>query len=383
MTGHIFIEGEIGTEVNTKSVRDSIALYPEADEFIVHINSVGGDVYEGYNIGQILKNLGKKTTAQIGAMCASIASFAACCCDVVIMAPQGDFMIHLPTGTLSGTADDLRRGAAQLDRIKSELIDRYMTKVARKGVTRDQLSEMIDKETSMSPLEAAKFGFIDSVQEKMKAVAKFDLTKFNMNDIKNTEEVKGFFSELGKKIDNLAAKFTKVVNSVAVTLADGSTIQSDAADINAIAGSMLTDEAGSPLKAGTYETIDGLALVVDDTGKCVSADPIVADKNSELEKLKQENAALKEQLAKSTQTANEQAKAVEAVAKEVAEFKNTSTELKKIKAEFEKLKNETFGDTAVSTDAPDKTKINTNQIDPMVDAMAKSLGVAYTSSRKF
>ena len=150
MTGHIFIEGEIGVQVTAKTVRDDLSNYPQAQEFVVHFNSPGGDVYEGYQIGSIIKNIGKPTTALIGGMCASIATYDALCCDHVVMNPHGDFMIHLPTGTLSGTAEDLRKGAEQLDRIKSELIDRYMTKVAKKGVTRDQLSAMIDKETRIS-----------------------------------------------------------------------------------------------------------------------------------------------------------------------------------------------------------------------------------------
>ena len=98
MTGHIFIEGEVGSEVTIKSVRGDIALYPQATEFIVHINSVGGDVYDGYAIGNIIKSLGKPTTASIGALCASISTYIACCCDQVLMGPAGDFMIHLPTG---------------------------------------------------------------------------------------------------------------------------------------------------------------------------------------------------------------------------------------------------------------------------------------------
>ena len=47
----------------------------EITEFIVHINSVGGDVYDGYAIGNIIKSLGKPTTASIGALCASISTY--------------------------------------------------------------------------------------------------------------------------------------------------------------------------------------------------------------------------------------------------------------------------------------------------------------------
>jgi len=226
MTGHIFIEGEIGTDVTVKTVRADIANYPQATDWMVHINSGGGDVYEGYQIGTILKNL-KKTTAHIGSMCASIATYDALSCDHVVMNPHGDFMIHLPTGTISGTAEDLRKGAMQLDRIKSELISQYAPKVARKGVTSEQLSTMMDKETSMSPAEALAMGFIDEVQDKLKAVAKIN-PNFKMENTVTREEVEGLFTKMGEKIDKFFARFK---NSVQIALADGSMATSDAPNL--------------------------------------------------------------------------------------------------------------------------------------------------------
>lgn len=389
MTGHIFIEGEIDKagEVNVKSVRNDIALYPQAKEFEVHVNSGGGDVYEGQAIGRIidteLRSKGIKTVAKIGALCASIATDIAESCDWVEMGPRGDFMIHLPTGNLNGNAEDLRKGAAQLDRITSELINKYFPRVSRKGVTKDQLAKMITEETSMSPQQAFDYGFIDEITQPMKAVAKFDTKKFNMTDDKLNEETKGIFANFGKKLDEIISKVKNITfKNLAITLADGSTINTDATDVNAIVGSMVTDEQGQPLQPGTYETADGLALVVSEGGKVDSAEPITADKSNELEKLKQENAALKEQLAQKDQAVAQQKVAVETIAKQVAEFKNSADELKALKDQFEKLKNETFGDPNPAIDAPDKGG-SKQKSDPMIDQMAASLGQAYITSRNF
>jgi ATP-dependent Clp protease protease subunit len=368
MTGHIFIEGEIGVQVTAKTVRADIDNYPQAEEYIVHFHSPGGDVYEGYQIGSILRNLGSPTTALIGGMCASIATYAAVCCDRVIMSPQGDFMIHLPTGTLSGTAEDLRKGAEQLDRIKSELIDRYMTKVAKAGVTRETLSAMMDEETSMSPGEALAMGFVDEVREKLKAVAKWDLNKFNMTK----DEVKGGFEAIGSKIDAIMARlFPK--NMVEVTLADGSKVISSAETVEEIVGSTLTDEAGQPIPAGQVETAEGIVLVVGESGVVQSATPKTEDKEDPLKKLEEENNALKQQLAEALKATETQA---QATAKAFSEFKN---EVKDLKASLEKIKNETFGDAEVPTDAPDKTV--EKEVDPLLDAMARTMGQAYLTSR--
>lgn len=368
MTGHIFIEGEIGSEVNVKSVRSDIANYPQATEWMVHINSGGGDVYEGYQIGTILKNL-KKTTAHIGSMCASIATYAALSCEHVIMNPHGDFMIHLPTGTISGTAEDLRKGAMQLDRIKSELISQYAPKVARKGVTSNQLSVMIDNETSMSPDEALAKGFIDEVRDKLKAVAKFT-TKFkDMDNTVTREEVEGLFTKMGEKIDKFFARFK---NSVQIALADGSMASSDAATPEALAGSSITGADGSPLADGEYETADGYAITVK-SGKVETYEPLMADKtNPDVAALEKKVADLTAQLATKT---NEATQAVQAQAKIENQF---NADFKNLKNELEEIKKRTFGDSTPPATNP--KFIDNGNVERPFDPMAE-LGDSFISSR--
>lgn len=365
VTGHIFIEGEIGTEVTPKTVRDDIAAYPQAQNYIVHINSGGGDVYDGYQIGSILKNLGKPTAAHIGAVCASIATYISGSCDSVVMSPHGDFMIHLPTGQINGNAEDLRRGAAQLDRIKSELIDRYMPRVAKKGVTREQLSAMIDKETSMSPSEALSLGFVDAVQEKMKVAARMDVNKFNMEAALTKEEAKGMFDGLLAKMSKMATSLIKFKNAVTLTLEDGTIVSVMAENPEGIAGAQITLEDGTPVPAGTYQTQDGLQITVDAESKITEAEPMANTKeNDEVAKLKEENAALKQQIEASTKTAEENVK------KEVAKVTASMTsQFANLKKEVEAMKAKTFGDESAVVTEEDNGKDFKNQgrpEDPMV-----------------
>ena len=354
MTGHIFLEGEIGSDVTAKTVRADISNYPKATEWTIHINSWGGDVYEGYQIGSIIKNLGKPTSAHIGAMCASIATYAALSCDTVVMNPHGDFMIHLPTGTINGTAEDLRRGAEQLDRIKSELIDRYAPKVARKGITKDELSAMIERETSMSPSEALAMGFIDDVQEKMKAVAKLNKQFIDMENMLTKEEAQGFFKSIGDKLDKfINGKFKNVVE---IALADGSLAQSDAETIEVIVGSSIMGSDGAPLPDGPVETADGFVLTVAG-GKVASYEPVMEDVAApNVEDLQKEIESLKAQLAQKSNDATEAVAKVENEKKAIeANFKS---QFKNIKSELEELQKKTFGDTEIpakNTNFTDKT----------------------------
>lgn len=374
MTGHIFIEGEIGVQVTAKTVRDDIASYPHATEFTVHFNSPGGDVYEGYHIGSVLANIGKPTTAHIGAMCASIATYAALCCDRVVMSPAGDFMIHLPTGTLSGTAEDLRRGAEQLERIKSELIDRYLPKVARKGVTRDKLEVMMENETSMSPDEALAMGFVDEVREKLKAVARFDIKKFEQM---KQEDVKGALETLGAKLDAFINSF-KVKNMIELTLADGTLIMSTAETPEAIVGSQLTDEQGAPLPAGDVELADGQVVTVGENGVVQAVTP-KTEANAE----KDDVAALKaeiEQLKKQLAEAGQKASAAQEEAKvAVQNLSKLAVEAKALKTSLDEIKNSTFGDKEVPADAPDKKE--EKQVDPMIARMRDVYFNAFKTSR--
>ena len=376
MTGHIFIEGEIGSEVTAKTVRADIANYPQAEEWTIHINSPGGDVYEGYQIGSIIKNLGKPTFAHIGSMCASIATYAALSCDEVIMNPHGDFMIHLPTGTINGTAEDLRRGAEQLDRIKLELIDRYAPKVARKGVTKEQLSAMIEKETSMSPSEALAMGFIDGVQEKMKAVAKFKPI-IDMSILKKEDE--GILKSLVDKIDSFINKMTKVKN-VELALADGTLVQSTAATPEEIIGSTISMPDGTPAPDGQHETADGQVITV--AGGVVTAyEPKMEDAQPDpTEELKKQIAALQAQLAEKENAATEAtAKATEAVKEKEAVTATLKAEFTNLKNELETLRSKTFGDDSkpeVNPEFKDEKGKQDRPYDPMTQWFD-----AYKSSR--
>lgn len=370
MTGHIFLEGEIGDTVTIDSVRADIANYPQATAWDVHINSNGGDVDTGYAIGNILSSL-KNTTANIGALCASIATYDAHCCDKIVMGPAGDFTIHLPTGDVGGTAQDHRNAAERLDRIKTELVNRYMKRVGKKGITVQQVSVMIDKETSMSPSEALAMGFVDTVQEKLKAVAKI---KLKMENTLTREEATSFFDKMDKKIDKFFSKMFK--NQVQIALADGTMATSDAASPDALVGSNVLGGDGQPLPDGPTETADGY-IITCVGGKVTAYEPANADQkpdpNKALETLQKENAALKEQLAAKN---SEAAKAVQATAKIEAEFKN---EFKNLKTELEELKTKTFGESGAGPKNPkfkDQDEDGGEIFDPM-----KELADSFLTSR--
>ena len=116
------------------------------DELELHINSVGGDVFAGFTIAQIIKDLSDKgipTTAVIDGLAASIASVIACACDKIKMYESSFLMIHNCWSVVQGNADALRKEAEMMDKIDSairtfyhkhfDLTDKELEKAMERG----------------------------------------------------------------------------------------------------------------------------------------------------------------------------------------------------------------------------------------------------------
>lgn len=381
MVGQIHIDGEVGLETTLKSVRAEIAAQPNAKSFDVFINSIGGDVYDGYAIGAEIMKIGKPTTARIQSLCASIATYISSCCDKVTMTPHGDFVIHDPMATVQGRAGEFRKVAEQLDRIKSEIIQRYMTKVSRKGVTNQQLADKMAVETSLTPQEALELGFIDEIEPALRAVAKIDISKFitMKTNEKDPKGIKKAFFDFGKSMNDLF-KSLKITNQVEIALADGTMATSDAETPDAIQDSTLIGQDGQPLAPGNYETADGYAITVGDGGVVTAYGPITADKakgKDQTQALQKEIETLKAQLAEKDKAV---ASTAAASAKREKQFTDT---LKDIKAKYEELSKKTFGDDGDPNDDKGPTNIldddgnDTEEFDPM-----KELADTFVTSRQ-
>lgn len=372
MTGHIYIEGEIGQKTTAETVRAQInnKLY---DSYDIHFNSIGGDVYEGYQIGAILLNIGKPTTAIVEGMCASIATYDACCCDKIVMMPHSEWMIHDPIGTVQGGSEDFRQAAGQLDRIKTDIISRYMTKVSRKGVTREQLASMMDKETSMSATIAQTYGFADEVSEKLKAVAKLDITKMEPKD-------KGLLEKAVTAIEDKLNKLFNIIkpkNMINATLDNGQVIMV-MADNEDWTNAPVTYEDGTPLPAGDYTTVDGIQFTVDANSTITQVIESAANSNDmqQVEALQKEIETLKAQLA----AKDESIKSMEAQAKQHGEFKAAiEKEFAAVKKETEDMKKKVFGEDGTGN----QKRIENQQQDRHFDPMAEELGNAFISSRRW
>lgn len=137
----------------------------------ININSNGGDVAGGLAIANAIKaySKGKKTCNVLG-VAASMASVIACAGDELKMGQGAFLMVHNPWTVTMGNAEELRKDADTLDKMRDSILSFYQSKAY--GKTADDLKALMDAETWLSAEEAREAGFlVDDYAGEMKAAA--------------------------------------------------------------------------------------------------------------------------------------------------------------------------------------------------------------------
>lgn len=302
---HLFVYGEIGADPmfgqaapTPEEIQKELTAHPEAKDLVVHISSLGGGVFDGWTIGNIIKNSGKKSICKIEGVAASIATYIALSCDRVEMDETARFMIHNPTLGLEGEEGELEDAAEQLGKIKDDLIKIYKSKT---GLSINQLSAMMDKETTLTAAEAKAQGFVDGFMSPVKAVAKFDIEHMQVKKEKDISKFNEIFDKIAEKADKLLKKLTFDADpkNVTVTLANGSAIFVESEDGELEGKNAFTvDEEGNatdtPVEDGTFQLEDGRSITVE--GGVVMS---VQEASDEIDVLRDQVKDLEKQIAES------------------------------------------------------------------------------------
>ena len=150
--------------------KDFLADLTKLDGQHIHlrINSPGGSVIEGSAIYNSLRRHKGGLTVHIDSLAASMASVIAMAGAPVYIADNALMMIHNPWTISAGDADQLRKEADLLDKLKSTLVNAYTRKT---GMDQDQIAEMMDSETWLDAVEAVALGFADAIEEGVAAAA--------------------------------------------------------------------------------------------------------------------------------------------------------------------------------------------------------------------
>ena len=163
----IFIYGDIVSEPwkwyeSDVTSHDLVKEIEGLDVDVIHcyINSYGGEVAEGLAIYNALKRHKAKVRTYCDGFACSAASVVFMAGDERIMSASSMLMIHNAWMWAAGDANELRKQADDLEKINEASNNAYLEHI---NISKEQLQEMLDKETWLTAQEALDMGFCTTV----------------------------------------------------------------------------------------------------------------------------------------------------------------------------------------------------------------------------
>lgn len=172
----VFISDYIGWPFNDAGDFVRMMSGLKQSKIVIRINSPGGDVFDGFQIANAIKNHPSKPVTRVEALAASAASYIAVSGHEKQAYKNAMIMIHEPMAGMWGNQYEMMEVADILKKVSSNMIDMY---VDNTNVGKRALKDMMKAETWMTAKEAKVNGFIDTLIEAGEPVlAKFDLSMF-------------------------------------------------------------------------------------------------------------------------------------------------------------------------------------------------------------
>ena len=163
----------LGTQIDdyTANVIQAQLLYLDSSDpgkdVSIYINSPGGSVYAGLGIYDTMQYISSDVSTICTGMAASMAA-------VLLVAGEKEkrfalkhsrVMIHQPMGGAQGQASDIEITAREIQKLKKEL---YTIIADHSGQSFDKVYADSDRDYWMTSTEAAEYGMIDRILERIK-----------------------------------------------------------------------------------------------------------------------------------------------------------------------------------------------------------------------
>lgn len=182
----IYIYDEIGSSWwgDSTSADDFVKMLSgiRASEIELHLNSPGGDIFDGVAIYNALKAHSASVTVIVDALAASAASFIAQAGDKIVMTKAATMMIHDGSALAWGPAAVMRETADLLDKLSNTVAEIYADNA---GESVEFWRNMMIEEMWYNSHEAVEAGLADEIGEDTKkeddeaAQNKWDFSVFN------------------------------------------------------------------------------------------------------------------------------------------------------------------------------------------------------------
>lgn len=164
----LYIYGDITSyewdesDVSAWGFKKELENLGELTELNVHINSCGGETYQGLAIYNLLKQNKAQINIYIDGIAASSASIIAMAGNKIYMPKTALMMIHNCWLWTVGNAKELRKTADDMDKIAVAYKEAYLSKV---NITKEKLDKLLDEETYLTADECIEMGFADEIIE--------------------------------------------------------------------------------------------------------------------------------------------------------------------------------------------------------------------------
>jgi ATP-dependent protease ClpP protease subunit len=156
---------------SAKQIARELKAYPDATTIIININSVGGSVWGGLAIYNVLHRHAARKIVNVDGVALSAASAVAMVGDEIRMAENAMLMIHNAWALVAGDSVELVKAAERLDKVDETLRRTY---AARTGNEVEQIGDWMREETWFTAEEALEKGFATAITPAKKVAAMAD-----------------------------------------------------------------------------------------------------------------------------------------------------------------------------------------------------------------
>jgi ATP-dependent protease ClpP protease subunit len=308
-----------GSTVSVYDVRSQLKGLTANDTLLVNIDSLGGDVDEGFAILDALKSTPAKVVTRNVGRCCSIATIVLLAGEKIEALPNSSFMVH-PSWIEypKGNAAKLKEMAAYLQVCDKRMLSAYRS--ARPAFyNSDKFNALFQGEKTFTAQDAKRMGLVDTLTDGANAVASATHFRayayFNPNSNNKMSDLNNLKSWFKGFVKAAVADGTANAAMMDATLADGTAIviESESGMLEPSAVVKFTDGAFAP--EGNHTLADGTMFTLGTDGVCLD----VRQPEMEVEALKTELAAAKAELQTLKAKALEQAEIVA----EVEALRNT------------------------------------------------------------
>jgi ATP-dependent Clp protease protease subunit len=176
---HVYVDGVIDSYWGASAADLNKSLLDANGKTVhLHINSPGGDVFEGRAMAAVVVGYSGRVVSHIEGLAASAATTFANAANEVRITAGSLFMIHNSWTFAMGDKSELRKTADLLGKIDGTIAADYQAKT---GASNEQVVAWMDAETWFTAEEAKAAGFVDAIDPNTKndgAQSKWNLSAY-------------------------------------------------------------------------------------------------------------------------------------------------------------------------------------------------------------